>query len=44
VAATTVNRALKLNYSILGIPVRVQTIDLARPWQEIHNEIMSLPN
>jgi 5-methylcytosine-specific restriction enzyme subunit McrC len=40
----TVNRALNLKYSILGIPVRVQTLDLARPWQEIHNEIMNLPN
>jgi 5-methylcytosine-specific restriction enzyme subunit McrC len=40
----TVDRPLKLNYSILGIPVRVQTIDLARPWQEIHEEILNLPN
>lgn len=40
----TVDQDLKITYSILGIPVRIQTLDLARPWRAIHDDIMQLPN
>jgi len=32
-----------LSYSILGIPMRIQTLDLARQWQAIHDDLMKLP-
>ena len=40
----TVDKPLRVNYSILGIPVRVQTLDLSQSWQTIHDELMQLPN
>jgi 5-methylcytosine-specific restriction enzyme subunit McrC len=40
----TVDQSLRITYSILGIPVTIQTLDLARPWRAIHEDIMQLPN
>jgi 5-methylcytosine-specific restriction enzyme subunit McrC len=40
----TVDRPLRVSYSILGIPVRIQTLDLSQPWQTIHDELKQLPN
>jgi 5-methylcytosine-specific restriction enzyme subunit McrC len=38
----TVDQPLRLSYSILGIPVKIKTLDLARPWQDIHDDLMQL--
>jgi 5-methylcytosine-specific restriction enzyme subunit McrC len=40
----TVGKSVNSSYTILGMPVRIQTLDLARPWNEIHDELMRLPN
>jgi 5-methylcytosine-specific restriction enzyme subunit McrC len=35
-----VDRSVRLNYEIPGHIVRVRTVDLSRPWQEIHSELL----
>lgn len=40
----TVDRALDVRYEILGVPVRVKTIDLAQPWHLIRDGLKKLLN
>jgi 5-methylcytosine-specific restriction enzyme subunit McrC len=40
----TVERSLKLSYLIFGIPVKIQTLDLSRPWKDIYDDLLQLPN
>jgi 5-methylcytosine-specific restriction enzyme subunit McrC len=37
-----VDESLNLSYSILGIPVRIRTLNLAQRWEMIHNELKQL--
>jgi 5-methylcytosine-specific restriction enzyme subunit McrC len=37
-----VNRSVHLNYELLGIPILVATVDLARDWRDIENELHNL--
>lgn len=37
-----VGEPIRASYTILGMPVRMRTLDLARPWREIHNELQDL--
>lgn len=39
-----VDRKLRLRYSIHGIPLRIETLDLAQPWTAIHDELKQLLN
>jgi 5-methylcytosine-specific restriction enzyme subunit McrC len=39
-----VDRKVKLSYSIMGMTVRVETVDLGQPWQTIHDELKHLLN
>jgi 5-methylcytosine-specific restriction enzyme subunit McrC len=38
----TTGRDLDLNYGLLGRRVRIATVDLARPWPDIHARMLSL--
>ena len=40
----TVDQDLRISYSILGMPVRIQTLNLSQPWEKIRNELIQLPN
>jgi 5-methylcytosine-specific restriction enzyme subunit McrC len=40
----TTDRDLSVNYLLLDFPVRIQTIDLAAPWQQIHNRLVNIVN
>ena len=33
----TVDQSVRVSYSILGIPLRIQTLDLSQPWRTIHD-------
>ncbi len=43
-ASAESQRKVKLQYSIMEISVRVETLDLARHWPAIHHDLMNLPN
>lgn len=38
-----VNQDLDEKLKILGMPLRIKTLDLTSPWQQIHAELLSLP-
>jgi 5-methylcytosine-specific restriction enzyme subunit McrC len=40
----TVDQDLRISYSILGMPVRIHTLNLSQPWERIHDELIQLPN
>lgn len=35
-------KRLRLSYELLGTPVSIVTVNLNAPWQDIHNEVLSL--
>ena len=37
-----VSQSLRLNYSLLGTPVRIATVDLSAEWPAIHDELIQL--
>jgi 5-methylcytosine-specific restriction enzyme subunit McrC len=38
----TVETDLNAQFSILGFPITVRTLNLAQPWQGIHSDLLSL--
>ena len=38
----TVDVDLDSTFTILGFPIRVRTLNLARPWREIHSDLIGL--
>lgn len=37
-----IDKPLRVQYSILDLPVRIQTVDLAQSWRQIHAELFEL--
>lgn len=37
-----VDQNIRLSYQIPGHMVRIRTVDLSRPWQEIHNDLLQI--
>ncbi|SRR6266446_10124461 len=38
----TVNADLNAQFSVLGFPISVRTLNLAQPWQGIHSDLLNL--
>lgn len=37
-----IDKPLDVQYIILGLPIRIRTINLAQPWKEIHKTLYRL--